>query len=130
MAEDTQTQGDDAAAPPVPPADPPPAADPEPEPETAGKPNTRAYRVYESIKLPLNVKPADLLKILQGKYGSDGTIDVLVHINKVTADAPKKAVEAVGELKDLDGNYEAVAESALNAFPGVKSETRRTVKFG
>lgn len=65
-------------------------------------------------------KPDDELKPLY----------LLVRLGNAMTTAPRRAVEMVGEVRDLDGTYEAIAENSRNEFPKVKSEVRRAVTIG
>lgn len=117
--------GAGAAAAPPPPQQPPA---PQPQPAAAGSSNQRGYGVFQKVVLDPNAENA-LEKLKELQIG-EKPLYLLVRMAACQAAGPKAAVTAVGEARDLDGDYEAIADSSRNEFKNVKSETRRSVSIG
>lgn len=57
-------------------------------------------------------------------------IVVLVKAGRAIAANPKSAVENLGTVRDLDGDYDVAANSSFKRFPEVKSSLKRSVSIG
>jgi hypothetical protein len=75
-------------------------------------------------------KVADIIKAIEAEVG-DGVGLVLIKIGTATTDqqpGPKKAMEAVAEHKDLDGDYAVSSASSVKLFPGLKTKVKRGIE--
>jgi len=60
--------------------------------------------------------------------GNEGTVMIFIGTARVTGQpGPKLAMRAVGEHRDLDGDYAVAASSAVKHFPGLKSAVVRDI---
>lgn len=104
---------------------------PVPAPEASKDPN-RPYTIFTKLDFDLTSDAgiATAIESLKAVVDKDGKIAVLATVGKVLGDAPKKAIQNLGEIKDLDGDYTVIADNSFNPFSGVKSKTKRSVTFG
>lgn len=115
---------------------PPPPQEPEPAPQEAqtGE-KTREYTVLEEITLDLSTKAAqkDAAEELAKRIVSEaqqGKLTVHVRIGGAVAEDPRKAIKNLGQVRELDGDYEVVANSTITKFPKVKTSTEVNVSIG
>ena len=60
--------------------------------------------------------------------GKEGTVMIFIGTATVTGQpGPKLAMRAVGEHRDLDGDYVVGATKSLKHFPGLKSAVKRDI---
>lgn len=113
---------------PVPAAAPAPASTPAPAaPVPATK--DRRYGVYVEVEVDVSSAAGrkEAMDALS-KIECDGV--VLARVNRAAGALPRKALENLAEIRDLDGDYKVIAESAINDFPGVKTASKRSISFG
>lgn len=102
----------------------------------AAKSNLRQYAVFTEQVIDLNEDPAAIIEKLKTIVGKDHqnnpipSVTVLVRVGRAKESDPKKAIQAVGDARDLQGDYEVIADSARNKYPGVTSAVRRVVSIG
>lgn len=118
------------ASTPTPAPSPVPAAAPAPAPESAAAASKeRRYGVYVELVVDLSSAPGRKEAIdALAKAECDGL--VLARVSRAAGALPKKALENLAEIRDLDNDYKVIAESAINEFPGVKTASKRSVSFG
>lgn len=123
--------GADQTQPPVTPA---PAAQTAPPAEAAQKKDdNRQYGVYTEVTLDLSSAAArkEAIEGLASLLVKDqGTLTVLAKVGRAVAPSPRQAITSLGQVRDLDGDYEVVADSSRNKFPKVKTAVRRDVSIG
>ncbi len=60
--------------------------------------------------------------------GGTGTVMIFIGTAKITGQpGPKIAMRAVGEHRDLDGDYAIAATKSVKHFPGLKSDVVRAI---
>lgn len=93
--------------------------------------NDRIYGIYTDEVLDFSKPAAEIITQIQ-KHAAEGKteITVLVKVGRAQASTPKKAVEMLGEIRDLDGSYKTVADSAITEFANVSTKTKRSVSIG
>lgn len=108
----------------------------DPPAEAASKSTNRQYGVFHELVIDLMDEPqktVDKLKEIIGK-DSDGKqiekITVLARVGRAISDTPTKAIKAVGASRDLQGDYDVIADSSRTTFKGVVSKVERTVQIG
>lgn len=101
------------------------------ETETAAASKERPYGVFSEITIDLSAdaeKIVEQIKECVAEGAKDAT--VLVRVGRANADAPRAALTSVGQLTDLDGDYQVIADNSRNTFDKVKSEVKRSVSIG
>lgn len=79
----------------------------------AGK-QSRSYSVVKEIAINLSGDAAHVLEQLKEIVGEDaGSAEVLVRVGKAMEKDPGKALGAVGELKNLNGEFDVIADSGI-----------------
>lgn len=71
-----------------------------------------------------------LVKAIVDEVGDD-TGTILIFIGTATTNkqpGPKNAMEAVGEHRDLDGDYAIAASNGVKVFPGLKTKVKRGIE--
>lgn len=97
----------------------------------------RIYGVF-TTEISLDVGSAagrkaagELLAELAPKDGDNaGKVTVLVRRARIAAQQPKEALKNLGQLIELDGDYEVIADSARNVYKNVKTKREVTVSIG
>lgn len=116
---------------PAAPADPPapPAEQPKP-------PNNRQYGVFTEEVIDLAEDPAAVIEKLKEIVGKDAKgeqipkVTVLVRVGRAVESDPKRALNAVGSARDLNGAYEVIADSSRSKYDKVTSKIERTIQIG
>jgi hypothetical protein len=93
----------------------------------------RPYSVFRRISLDLNGDPAEIVETLRREHVVPGVNEdkpcyLLMRVGKASAFLPKPAIETVGELRDLNGSYEVIADGSRKTFDNVR--TGRRVSIG
>lgn len=92
----------------------------------ASEAKVRPYGIYEQQVLTLDQAGIDALK---ARYPDTAELTILVAYGRAIEGDPKKALTAVGQSKDLDGDYTIIADSAKTVLPA-KVKTERNVQIG
>lgn len=95
------------------------------------KDSTRRYGVFEELELDMTKPAEEIVALLQQRQLPDqAKLTVLVRIGRAQQTEPRKAIDAVGQARDLDGDYQVIADSSRTTYKNVKSKTERTVTIG
>lgn len=105
------------------------AATGEPAADAAPKITDRAYGVYVEETVAVDNAEAALAAITKHAVEGQNAVTILVKAGQARALAPKKAIEKLAQVRDLDADYEVAADGSFTSFPGVKSKLERTVSF-
>lgn len=84
---------------------------------------------YSAFRRVVGSKDA-LIKAIEDEVGDD-TGTILIFIGTATTNkqpGPKNAMEAVGEHRDLDGDYAIAASNGVKVFPGLKTKVKRGIE--
>jgi hypothetical protein len=133
MSEEQQTGGpqpiSEAQAPPTSPSTESAVETLESVPEAND--DDRVYGIYQTLDFDLRSAAAvkEAAKALQ-ELAVDGKLTVLVRIGRTPAKAPRKAVIAFGQIRELDGDYEVIANGAINHYENVRTKKETTVSIG
>lgn len=73
----------------------------------------------EAVKGLIELLPADTTEIV-----------VYARVGRAFGLNPKQALSGLGQVRDLNGTYETIAESAISTFPGVSTAQKRSVNIG
>lgn len=118
---------------------PPPVTDAANGSEATGQPekkerkprDPKPFGVFKKVNIGRDTSADDVLKVLQEIAGEgDKPIYLLVRAGQVKSTSAKRAVEALGEERDLKGNYEVIADKARTEIKNVSTETKRRVVVG
>ena len=104
----------------------PPAAPAKPAKEKKEKkdPVLRSYGVYVEAKGTID----DLIEFLKENVepGQDGTI--LLKFAGIMQSTPRKSMSALGDARDLNGDYKVIADNQITEFNDVVTEKKRYVR--
>lgn len=97
----------------------------------------KVFGVFQKLMLDHNASPEEIVAKLK-EYVVEGLNDskplyLLVRVGQAEdVTSPKKAIEAVAELRDLDGDYECIESSDRREVKNVRAatKTQRTVEIG
>lgn len=74
---------------------------------------------------------AEKLAELAPKDGDNaGKVTVLARVARISAQEPKGALKNLGQIVELDGDYEVIAENSRNVFKNVKTKREVSVSIG
>lgn len=118
----------EASSTPTPAPSPVPAAAPTPAPAVTKK-DDRRYGVYVELEVDLS-SAAGRKEALDALAKSDCDGILLVRVARAAGALPRKAMENLAEIRDLDGDYKVLAESAINDFSNVRTKSERKISFG
>lgn len=93
------------------------------------KVSTRDYRTFQQVTLDFS-DPVEVSKLLDSIRGDSKELVVLVKLENVNAGTNRKAIDALADERELDGDYSVVAETAISDFKNVKTKTKRAVSIG
>lgn len=100
-------------------------------PAAAEPSKDRLYGIYTEVSLDLSSAAAAKIAVEQLKeYAVEGSLTVLARVGRAPAVNPKAAITVLAQNRDLDGDYHVIAQSSVNYYPAVKSQTKRDVSFG
>lgn len=97
--------------------------------ETTPKATDRAYGVYVEETVAVDNAEAALAAITKHAVEGQNAVTILVKAGQARALQPKKAIEKLAQVRDLDADYQVAADGSFTSFPGVKSKLERTVSF-
>lgn len=94
-----------------------------------GGKNSRSYSVVKELALNLS-DPERAIEQLKEVVGEDaGSVEVFVRVGKAVEKDPAKALGAVGEMKELNGDFDVIADSAI-VRKSITTETKTVAKVG
>lgn len=103
----------------------------EPQPsaeETKSK--TRQYGIYAEETVNIEDAAAALEAIKKHAVEGQTSVTILVKVGRAEAGTPRVAIQKLGGVRDLDGDYDVIAEGARSRFDSVKSKLERQVAIG
>lgn len=97
----------------------------------APKDKNRNYTIFTEVEIDFGDDAGSKAALEQIEaLGAEGKATVLVRVGRALAPDPKKGLEMLANMRDLDGDYEVIAETARNKFEKVTTKQERVVKIG
>lgn len=93
------------------------------------KDNTRKYHIFTTHELDLGDEKS-VIELLKTAADEQGRLTVFARRATVLQASPKLALHALGQFKELDGDYEVIAENGINTYKDVKTKQEVTVLIG
>lgn len=102
----------------------------DPEPAEDNK-KARTYGVFSEQALDLSGDAKEIVEQLKAFLPKGQTsLTVLVRLGKIVAGTPREGVTNFGQVRELDGDYEVIADNSRNEFKNVKTKKETTVSIG
>lgn len=102
----------------------------------AAKNKTRQYGVFTELVLDLTQSDGNVVQQIKDAAGVDQegkplpAVTILLRYGRGIAKGPREALEEVGKVRDLAGDYNVIADSSRTVFKDVSSKIERVIKIG
>lgn len=99
------------------------------ESTNSGKSASRPYGIFSEANITAEMLTDEAREELHKKLGVEAPYQALVRVGGAVQANPKAALTTLGETRDLNGEYDVIADSAVTKLPA-KTATKRTVSIG